>query len=400
MVLDPATLTVVACIMSAVIGALLAFSWLHDRRSDALGLWSICALMAAMGSFLYMFDGIRSDAIGRQVGNALFALAFSLSFGAARRFNDKPIPWLLVAASPAAWFAANLTLDMNFYDRLVMMSLLVGGFGLATARELWIGSGRDTPSQRAGAIVTAANALYFLARPLGGPGTTVMKGMVEPAPGWMAVVGIVIILYGMIFGFLIMAMTKEKSDLQHRRAALVDPLTGIANRRAFMAEAESLLEAARRGVRPAALIMFDLDHFKAINDSHGHLVGDHTLVEFSAIVRTRLPQRASFGRLGGEEFAVCLEGLDRPGAVALAEGIRADIARLAEVVMGCPVAATVSAGVAAHDRGGSTLQELMAAADKALYCAKAEGRNRVVCDARRAETTPRRAKGALTAVQG
>ncbi len=399
MSLDPATLAVVACIMSAVVGALLLFSWFHDRRSAALGWWSLCCLTAAAASICYMMDGAMSSSPGRQLGNGLFALAFGLSYGAARRFNGKSMPWPVVLAGPFVWFAAIAGFNLDFYARLVVMSVIVGAYGFMTARELWVGSLRNMPSQRAAAVVTAVNAAYFLLRPLGGPGISAPgHGVpVEPTAGWLSVVGIVIILYAMIFGFLIMAMAKEKADLEHRRAALVDPLTGVCNRRAFMIEAAHLLADAQRANRPAALVMFDLDHFKAVNDGHGHIVGDQTLVEFCAAAAAGAPMRSTLGRLGGEEFAIFVDGFDHKRAVEMAEAIRLSLAELAAVVMGRPVAATVSAGVAAAPVGNVTLADLMASADAALYRAKAQGRNRVVAELYSVDGPKRAGAGTMVA---
>ena len=399
MKLDPATLAAVACIMSAVIGALLLFSWANDRRIAALGWWSACCLTAALASALYLAGGPDAASVGRQAGNAFFALSFGLSYGAARRFNGKSMPWLLVCAGALAWLALVWGFHPQFYMRLVAMSLIVGGYGMITARELWVESVEGMPSQRAAAVVTAINAAYFLLRPLGGPGIQASRqGVpVEPTADWLAVVGLVIILYAMIFGFLIMSMAKEKADREHRRAALVDPLTGVCNRRAFMSKAGRLLAAAERGGRPAALMMFDLDHFKSVNDSHGHLVGDQTLVEFCAAAGARLPERATLGRLGGEEFAIFIDGYDHARAVELAESIRVDLADIAAVVMGRPVAATVSAGVAASVQDRSTLAGLLAAADAALYRAKAQGRNRVVAELYSREAPPRASPSAMAA---
>lgn len=397
--LDPATLAAVACIMSAVIGALLLFSWWHDRRMAALGWWSLCCLAAATASLCYMVDGAILSTLGREVGNTLFAFAFGLSYGAARRFSGKAMRWEIVAVGPLVWLAAALLLDLEFFGRLIVMSAIIGAYGTMTAWELWRESGPDMPSQRAAAIVTAIHAAYMLLRPLGGPGMQAGHGVpIESSPGWMSVIGIVIILYVMIFGFLIMAMAKEKADLEHRRAALVDPLTGVANRRAFMSEAARLLAAAERGRRAAALVMFDLDHFKAVNDGHGHLVGDQTLVEFCAVATARLPARAIFGRLGGEEFAIFADGCDHASAVEIAEAIRLDLVVSAAVIMGRPVAATVSAGVAASLQDRSTLPGLLAAADSALYRAKAQGRNRVVAEPYSVEISQRQPAGKAMAI--
>jgi diguanylate cyclase (GGDEF)-like protein len=176
--------------------------------------------------------------------------------------------------------------------------------------------------------------------------------------------------------FLVLAMTKERDELRHRTAARTDPLTGIANRRAFMDGAARLIERHGRTGAPVAVLLFDLDHFKQINDAHGHFVGDQVLQSFAAIALETLRVGDLFGRLGGEEFAALLPEVSPQDALAVAERIRAAVAARCAGVAGRPVAATVSVGVAAGD-APLPLGPLLEAADAALYRAKASGRNRV-----------------------
>ena len=138
---------------------------------------------------------------------------------------------------------------------------------------------------------------------------------------------------------------------------------------------------------PASLLMFDLDHFKRVNDTFGHLVGDEVLVVFGGVLRKTLRQTDVLGRLGGEEFAAVLPGTSVACAAALAERVRVNFAEAAEVVQGRPVHGTVTAGVAAVEAGPADLTVLLRSADEALYSAKAFGRNRVQT-AHRGPATP------------
>lgn len=159
--------------------------------------------------------------------------------------------------------------------------------------------------------------------------------------------------------------------------ATTDALTGALNRRAFLEAAHTALAVARRYHRPLALLMLDADHFKRINDTYGHPMGDAVLVRLTAVVRDCLRASDSLGRLGGEEFAVLLPETDLDQAVEAAERLLAAI-RAAEVIGdgGVAIRFTVSIGIGALSPTTADMTALMRAADDALYRAKAEGRDR------------------------
>ena len=166
------------------------------------------------------------------------------------------------------------------------------------------------------------------------------------------------------------------------RQALVDGLTGLANRRQCE---DSLTSEIARGDRlgtPFTLILADLDDFKEINDLHGHAVGDDVLREFASVLRATVRDSDVAGRWGGEEFLLLLPGADAVGGAQLADRIRASLAERSFLGRdGQVVTVTCSFGVAQHRAGGDE-RELFAAADRALYRAKREGKNRVELDAR------------------
>ncbi|MBV8791320.1 MAG: GGDEF domain-containing protein [Pseudolabrys sp.] len=172
-------------------------------------------------------------------------------------------------------------------------------------------------------------------------------------------------------------MAKERTELRHREAALVDPLTGIANRRAFLQEAAAHAKRHMGNPRPSSVLLIDLDHFKSINDRYGHAVGDQVLEVFAETARQTVRASDLIGRLGGEEFAAVLTDMPQDKAFAVAERLRADFAQAAATVDGRPVGATVSVGIVNCDGPLFDVAGLLAQADQALYFAKERGRNRV-----------------------
>jgi diguanylate cyclase (GGDEF)-like protein len=172
-------------------------------------------------------------------------------------------------------------------------------------------------------------------------------------------------------------MVHDRMMAKAEHAANRDFLTGAWSRRAFFELAERELARARRGAHAIALLAIDIDHFKSINDTLGHQVGDEVLVDMALRVETVTRSIDYFSRVGGEEFAVLLPDTDRPAALMIAERLRAALDR--SKAGGQAAAYTVSIGVATL-RGTDSFRELMRRADAALYQAKAMGRNRVICE--------------------
>jgi diguanylate cyclase len=171
---------------------------------------------------------------------------------------------------------------------------------------------------------------------------------------------------------------------QHRERAVEaaaraerDPLTGLGNRRHLQARCAELLPAAERQGRPVALAQLDLDHFKAVNDRHGHAVGDKVLVAVAQLLRENMRTDDVLVRHGGEEFVVVLPGLTLDAAAEVCERLRERLARYPWLaVCGTSIPVTVSIGLAAAP--AYQLDSLLQSADEALYRAKGQGRNRVL----------------------
>ena len=168
------------------------------------------------------------------------------------------------------------------------------------------------------------------------------------------------------------------SQAQLRELSDRDPLTGVLNSRGLARQCEQLLLLARRRGEPCAVLFVDLDHFKRVNDQHGHDAGDVVLQRVAAVLTQRLRRSDVLGRVGGEEFVVFLPATDEAGATQLAEALRQDIeACCPQTPAGVSLTVTASIGVAAKVSGQVSLPDLQRDADQAMYAAKAGGRNRV-----------------------
>lgn len=167
-----------------------------------------------------------------------------------------------------------------------------------------------------------------------------------------------------------------------RRAGMTDGLTGVHNRRYFDHRSHIEFSQAVRHRYPLACLFLDIDHFKAINDRHGHPAGDEVLRQVGGLIQRSLRTGDLAARYGGEEFVVLLPRTDLPGACEVAERIRLMVQEAPFVTPeGGTVSATLSAGLAMLPLGATSFAELLSAADRALYDAKHAGRNRTVASA-------------------
>jgi len=175
----------------------------------------------------------------------------------------------------------------------------------------------------------------------------------------------------------IVLVQRGMTHAQLRAAARTDPKTGLLNAGAWEQEADREIVRATRERRPLAILLADLDHFKQVNDIHGHLVGDQVLLSASQALGAGLRQYDLLGRFGGEEFAMLLPNADHNEACQIAERVRRQLVVAPVVAGNAVVEVTVSIGVATLGKHGTDLTDLLTAADLALYRAKANGRNQV-----------------------
>jgi diguanylate cyclase (GGDEF)-like protein len=274
--------------------------------------------------------------------------------------------------------------------RVALGVVVVATYTFFIAMELSRERRKSLRSRTATIVVPSLHAAIFL-MPLG------MRAFMpaDIAVNWLTVFALETILYAVGTAFIVLLMVKDHHVDIYRHAASVDYLTGLLNRRAFLENALKLCARQANGAKPVTLLMFDLDHFKLINDHFGHGVGDEALRVFAQVVRRSTRATDIIGRLGGEEFSVIVaERMEI--AEMIGERIRSGFERAGAVVDGHTVGATVSIGVATAHEIVTNIDALIARADAALYRAKGDGRNRL----RSAEDEPASGRARLiTAVR-
>jgi diguanylate cyclase (GGDEF)-like protein len=222
-------------------------------------------------------------------------------------------------------------------------------------------------------MLFAHGALFLLRTPLGAMAQAPTGNLAMS--GWLELLSLEGMLFTISIAFILLAMAKERTEYRHRAAASTDPLTGIANRRGFLEQAA--LRKGPNGNEPTAVLLFDLDHFKTINDQYGHAIGDRTLQIFADVAKAHIGSAGTLGRWGGDEFVAVLNNTSREIAATVAERIRAALEQAAADIDGRLVGATISTGMAFSSHGAFELPAMLLQADQALYRAKSAGRNRL-----------------------
>jgi len=377
MVLDVKTVLIVVVFITALVGIVLALASLQNRPGRALVMWSAAYLSAAAGILLLTTRSILPAFVSIGLANALVAIAYGMAWQAAGAFDGRRINWPGLFAGAAIWVAACLVPPFyaSAHLRVVLGSVIIACYSFATAWEIYCGHG-ELASRIPATALLVVHALIYLVRaalpesiPL--PDAGVLKGA-----DWNALLAFETIVFAIGMGFVAIALTKEQLEFEHRRDALVDPLTGTANRRGFDLRAPRLVSRHAASGTPLAIVAFDLDHFKTINDDFGHAEGDRILELFSDIAARQLRASDMLFRMGGEEFLCLLPEANAENAAGVAERIRAGFAEAAAPLCGGR-GATVSAGIASSEVHGYELEALRAAADAALYRSKHDGRNRI-----------------------
>ncbi len=377
--LDVNTLFLVTIYVEAILGLLLLFAWVQNTQIRAVAWWGCAHLMRASSIVLFGLYGSVSEAISIDLANAMLFLAYAITWTGARVFDGhRPLPMYLVAG-PVAWLI--ICHLPAFSDALELRFLLASGIITAytwlTAYEFWRGRNEPLVSRWPAIFMLFAHGSLFLLRtPLAAvlpwsPANEVFSSV------WLTVLSFEALLFTIAIAFILLAMAKERTEYRHKTAAMVDPLTGIANRRSFLHDAGEMTKRHIMSRAPTAALLIDLDHFKSINDRFGHAIGDRVLQIFAETAKSVVRQTDLIGRLGGEEFAAVLHNVSRDEAVGLAEKIRSGFAEASAEVGGYPVAATLSIGMVLSQDAPLDVPELLAQADHALYYAKERGRNRV-----------------------
>ena len=379
MSLDIPTLFVIAVFVCAVAGFLLLLSWLQNRNVRALAWWASSLIIGSIGVALIAARGDISDTWSIAIANAILATAYGMIWAGVRNFDGRATSVPLVLAGAVIWLVA-CHIEAFFTSpqaRTALMSAVVVSYSLLSAWELWRGRREGLIFRLPVILLLLVHAAFFVVRiPLAGA-LPLPTDSEEIRTGWWTFTIFEAVFFAFCIPYLLGAMARERMVLGYKHASLIDPLTGVGNRRAFFERGEKLLHRSAFDRRPTVLLLFDLDRFKHINDTFGHHVGDRVLVAFCGAATAALRPDDLFGRLGGEEFASLLPHTSLEEGLAVAERIRSNFAATTLEIGENTLAPTVSVGVAMSFDPSRNLADLLKEADRALYRAKANGRNRV-----------------------
>jgi diguanylate cyclase (GGDEF)-like protein len=341
-------------------------SWATAKQCQALA-WGLLYLRGALPDFLTI-----------PFANALLFAGFALDASALWEQAGRRVwrRYLLPALGVAiGLFTGAWLMDMPAPGRIAIASLAVGFFFVAGAAALGRGWSAGTPLRRYLVLAMLALALAVMARGL--LTALLPDGAAWASPALIQNVGIVALYLMMAsgaFGYLLLGRERLEGELA--RLEVVDPLTDVPNRRGFYQTLTPWIALARRPGMPTSLIILNLDHFKRVNDSYGHPVGDLVLKAMVDVCKKQLRDSDLMGRLGGAEFAIQLPRTSLEDALMVAERIRNAVAAQPVKAERAVINMTASLGVTTIRAEDSTVS-LFKRADEALQAAKQGGRNRV-----------------------
>lgn len=370
--LDPRTIVLLAGIMGALMSVVMFFL----RRSfppliKGLTAWAAGPAIIFAATLLLGMRGVIPDIFSMVLANLMLFAGLVLLYLGSQRFLGVPSSarlWvaLILAMAPVLFWYSHVRPHYGMF--LMAISLFLAALALCHATLLLRCGARSFATYLTVAALLILFVLqvmrFIFALDVAADSNLFILSPAQSAA--MAIYAFCTLLISV--GMVLMASDKLRAEFE--QLASHDFLTGALTRRALIEVCEQEMSRCRRQRRATSLLMLDLDHFKAINDRHGHLVGDRVLCDFSAQVNALLRRTDNFGRYGGEEFVVLLPETPLEGALVVAERIRARVADAA-VSPSC----TVSIGATSWHGDDANAITMLARADNALYKAKAGGRN-------------------------
>lgn len=375
--LDLQTLLAADSFVIAITGIVMLGAAYRGAASKLAKWWGVGSLLVAAATGILAAKGGLPDLSTRVTVATLLNIASVCEWATARSARNAGIPLPAIFAGPLLWIMAlSLPALGSAHLQVALLWAIGAAYSYAGAIEMW--KGRDetlAPRWALFALLAFDGSFNIIGAITGLMGETTSTTL-PPLTISFGLVYFEALIIWVGGAFFVLALGADRTESRLKEMAYVDPLTGVASRRAFMTSAAAALAAAQRAGNAFSLIEFDLDHFKLVNDTCGHAAGDRSLQQFGQIAQQMLRPGDFVGRIGGEEFVVALPKGTAAVAYIIAERIRAAFAHAINSNDGRPIGASVSAGIA-EALPGEGLDEVLKAADDALYIAKARGRNRV-----------------------
>lgn len=378
-VLNIATILICTSITTLVVGMALTFIWYFERRDAAVGWWCLSMWIGTVAAGLLAVRGVAPHWLGLGFGNGLAMVAYGMIWAGFAAFAGKKPPLPIVFAGAIFWLVCYLGSDFirdDFNNRVIVMSTGIFFYCLMVVRDtLLCWKSERLPSLLAALAFYATHGLIYFARIPLSIFMPVDQTFASGTSAWFAFISLEIFVHNIFSSFVFFALIKERAERRYRLAAEIDHLTTAMSRRHFVAETRRILA---KKPQTGVLAVLDLDHFKRINDTYGHMAGDRVLQSFGRYVAGQIEGGMLFGRLGGEEFGLYLPGMSEPQAQEFLDSIRIGAADLPVAFNGHQLRISSSIGAASVREAGIDFDHLMAGADNALYACKHQGRNRVL----------------------
>jgi diguanylate cyclase (GGDEF)-like protein len=375
------TLWTVSVVNYLALGLVWAYVMRSYPKLEAARFWTGAAFAAAGGLALAVLRPVTDSLLPLMASGTVLIFAACLAAMGIRRFYGEPVSWRGTALITGL-SCAGLGFFIFGYDSLSMRVLIYSvGQSLPLALTLKLlltrQGGRENPGARLAAIVAIGIIVIYALRVLGDLlHVGVQFSFIRFTPLQSALFLVLMFLsMAWNFGFLLMAIDRLRNEVAD--LALLDDLTGVGNRRSLLQRLTEECARSERSGESFALLVIDLDGFKAINDTHGHAAGDACLQHFTLMTQTRLRPGDMLARSGGDEFCVVLPASTLREGAMIARRILDVCREDAAACTGADIPIALSIGVAQWSRKiGAFPDRLMAAADHALYVAKNEGKNR------------------------
>jgi diguanylate cyclase (GGDEF)-like protein len=379
--MDAFTLIVASGLASAIMAMAMFFLYRASRREQCLLDWSLAGLCFLASN---LAGGIASSLqlshfLLPALGNAFYIAGhFAIAAGLRRHLGLTPCYRVLALLAAAVvllhllpWTQASVA------NRLLLFTPMIAVINFHVVSLIWrLARGPGRSAYLPLLVIEVIFMLQLILRTVymvlsrDNPLTFLGSQMLQTSGS------LCVLVFLSVAGMCCAVIVIRHQELALRKASLTDSLTGWLNRRALHDAAEREFGRSRRTGQPLVFIAFDIDHFKSVNDRHGHTTGDAAIRHVTALAAQALRGYDTLFRLGGEEFAVLVTGIAPPQVLQMAERVRAQIEATPLQVDDCQVPMTVSVGVAALAQHDASWEAALRRADNALYRAKKDGRNR------------------------
>lgn len=393
-ILDLRTLSFALALIAILLSLIMVFIWRNHKTYPGFGFWTIGNFVAAMGFLALFLRGAIPDFLSIVVGNTLVLASIIIHLQGVRKFremSDLRFFSLSILLLNIVLFSYFTYLYDDIILRIVITSTLITIVCAKCAYDLVYRMPKGMErAYRIASLVFISNCILLITR----AALTYFASDIEDlyTPDSIQSIHLTLtILFTLAWTFSFINLNSERlqqdlktAQIKLEKLATTDFLTDISNNRHFFEVSKYEIKRARRYNTPLTVVLFDLDYFKKINDSHGHSIGDKVLKEIAETCQNTLRSSDCLGRLGGEEFGILLTNTELSAGITVAENLRKAIETNKLQALNGGANITASFGVSALNRDDEKINTVIERADEALYKAKAKGRNQVIAEQKNA----------------